>query len=204
MRNFFPEFNIRLYDKNSESDYFFSSTKIRIFFSATLGIRIFFSLTTLNSQNEFDVVSHQILLDKLYYLGLDIEYWDLHDGITSTVKWQGDTSLSFSIDQGGRQGECLSTHLYEQYINEILSELEKHSMGISIGNTYAGCPSCADDIVLLSNDQNEMQEMLSTVYDYSSDHRFLIHPIKSNTSQKYQQAKCRMNTRNNRKFYFGK
>ena len=31
--NFFPEFNIRLYDKNSESDYFvFSSTKIRIFF----------------------------------------------------------------------------------------------------------------------------------------------------------------------------
>jgi hypothetical protein len=43
-RNFFPEFNIRLYDKNSESDYFFSSTKIRIFFSATLGIRIFFLL----------------------------------------------------------------------------------------------------------------------------------------------------------------
>ena len=38
---FCPEFNIRLYDKNSESDYFFSSTKIRIFFSATLGIRIF-------------------------------------------------------------------------------------------------------------------------------------------------------------------
>jgi hypothetical protein len=40
-RNFFPQFNIRLYNKNSESD-FFSSTKIRIFFSATLGIRIFF------------------------------------------------------------------------------------------------------------------------------------------------------------------
>ena len=39
---FFPEFNIRLYDKNSESDFFFSSTEIRIFFSATLGIRIFF------------------------------------------------------------------------------------------------------------------------------------------------------------------
>ena len=39
---FFPEYNIRLYDKNSESHFFFSSTKIRIFFSATLGIRIFF------------------------------------------------------------------------------------------------------------------------------------------------------------------
>ena len=42
-RIFFPEFNIRLYDKNSESDYFFFlSTKIRIFFSATLEIRNFF------------------------------------------------------------------------------------------------------------------------------------------------------------------
>ena len=44
---FFPEFNIRLYDKNSESDYLFSSTKIRIFFSATLGIRIFFQKKTI-------------------------------------------------------------------------------------------------------------------------------------------------------------
>jgi hypothetical protein len=36
----FPEFNIMLYDKHSESDYFFSSTKIRIVFSATLGNHI--------------------------------------------------------------------------------------------------------------------------------------------------------------------
>ena len=43
-REFFFQ-NLTLgYDKNSESDFFFffSSTKIRIFFSATLGIRIFF------------------------------------------------------------------------------------------------------------------------------------------------------------------
>ncbi|CAC5381733.1 unnamed protein product [Mytilus coruscus] len=142
-------------------------------------------ITTLDSQKAFDVVNHQILLDKLYYLGVDIEYWDviedMYNGVTSAVKWQGDTSLSFSIDQGVRQGGILSSHLYKQYINELLSELEAHNMGISIGNTYAGCPSCADDIVLLSNDQNEMQEMLNTVYDYSSDHRFLIHPVKSNT-----------------------
>ena len=37
-----PEFNIRLYDKNSESDFFFPPPKSEYFFSATLGIRIFF------------------------------------------------------------------------------------------------------------------------------------------------------------------
>ena len=44
-RIFFPELNIRLYDKNSESDYYFPhppSPKSEYFFSATLGIRIFF------------------------------------------------------------------------------------------------------------------------------------------------------------------
>ena len=38
---FFPEFNIRLYDKNYESD-FFSLHENQNIFSATLGIRIFF------------------------------------------------------------------------------------------------------------------------------------------------------------------
>ena len=42
-RDFFPQ-NLTLgyMTKTLKSDYFFSSTKIRIFFSATLGIRIFF------------------------------------------------------------------------------------------------------------------------------------------------------------------
>jgi hypothetical protein len=38
---FFPEFNIRLYDKNSESDFFFFLHQNQNIFSATLGIRIF-------------------------------------------------------------------------------------------------------------------------------------------------------------------
>jgi len=42
-RNFFPEFNIRLYDKNSESDYFFSLHQYQnIFFSNIGNQNIFF------------------------------------------------------------------------------------------------------------------------------------------------------------------
>jgi hypothetical protein len=63
----------------------------------------------------------------------------------------------------------LSTHLYKQYLNELINDLENHNIGISIGNTYAGCPTCADDIVLLSLHNNEMQEMLDTVLDYARD-----------------------------------
>ena len=41
-RNFFPEFHIRLYDKNSESHYFFFPPKSEYVFQQHLGIRIFF------------------------------------------------------------------------------------------------------------------------------------------------------------------
>jgi len=107
-------------------------------------------ITTLDSQKAFDVVNHKILLDKLYNLGMDLEFWNLiyemYDGLSATVKWQGLKSGSFSVEQGVRQGGVLSTHLYKVYINELLLELERH-LGISIGNTYTGCPTCADDIV---------------------------------------------------------
>ena len=142
-------------------------------------------LTTLDSQKAFDVVNHQILLDQLYFLRLDTEYWtimeDLYTGLTSTVKWQGGTSLSFQIDQGVRQGGVLSTHLYKNYINELQANREDHNIGVFISNTYVGCLTCVDDTVLLSDNNDDMPEMLNRVYIYSSDHRFLIHPVKSNT-----------------------
>ena len=40
-RDFFPEFNFRLYDKSSESNYFFPLHQNQNIFSATLGIRMF-------------------------------------------------------------------------------------------------------------------------------------------------------------------
>jgi hypothetical protein len=56
------------------------------------------------------------------------------------VKWNGDTSLSFSINQGF-QGGVLSTHLYKQYLNELLNDLENHNIGISIGIFFSVYPT---------------------------------------------------------------
>ena len=48
-----------------------------------------------------------------------------------------------------------------------------------IGRTYVGCPTCADDIALLSNNVNELQNMLLTLHWHSRQDRVSIHPTKT-------------------------
>ena len=84
-------------------------------------------MATLDSQKAFDVVSHPILLDKLYHTGVNLKVWSLvkgmYKGLSSRVKLEVDYSHdSFPINQGVRQGGTLSTHLYKIYINDLLLE----------------------------------------------------------------------------------
>ncbi|KAK3092823.1 hypothetical protein FSP39_007606 [Pinctada imbricata] len=145
--------------------------------------RVPFILGTLDSQKAFDVVHHDILLDKLYHTGINLSVWKLvkgmYEGLTSKVKWKGDYSLAFPVNQGVRQGGILSTHLYKLYINELLLELEENQLGKYVGITYAGCPTVADDLSLMSECTQEFGAMLNVAHSYACRHRYIIHPEKS-------------------------
>ncbi len=140
-------------------------------------------IATLDSQKAFDVVSHEILLNRLYDSGVQPHAWtvikDMYYGLTSRIKWTGDLSEAFGISQGVRQGGILSTHLYKLYVNNLLLDLESYNLGKFIGSTYIGCPTCADDVLLIADSSSELQEMLSLAYTYSTESRYNIHPTKS-------------------------
>ncbi|CAC5365528.1 unnamed protein product [Mytilus coruscus] len=131
----------------------------------------------------FGVVSHIIVLDKLYETGVHPKIWtivkNLYNGMTSKVRWAGGISDNFKILQGVRQGGILSPLLYKIYNNNLLMELQMSRLGFRIGNIYMGCPTCADDIALLSRDTNELQCMLSTLHRHSLQDRVTIHPTKT-------------------------
>jgi hypothetical protein len=65
------------------------------------------------------------------------------------------------------------------YNNALLQDLQNQKLGFMIGRTYVGCPTCADDIALLSNNVNELQDMLLTLHIYSRQDRVSIHPTKT-------------------------
>ncbi len=137
-------------------------------------------IATLDSQKAFDIVHHQILIKKIIP---SRRYWptvqSMYTGITGKVKWAGEVSESFMIQQGVRQGGILSTHFYKPYINDLLLDLEDRRLGKHIGTVYAGCPTCADDVLLMSADPVELQSMLDLAGSYSNEHRYHIHPLKS-------------------------
>lgn len=141
-------------------------------------------LMTLDSQKAFDVVSHTILLDKLYEAGVHPSLWtivkDMYSGLTSKVKWTGELSGSFKIQQGVRQGAILSPFFYKTYLNPCLMELEQHRLGLCIGTGYSGCPACADDVAILTRCENELQLMLNVIQRNCNQDRVTIHPTKSN------------------------
>ncbi|VDI70033.1 Hypothetical predicted protein [Mytilus galloprovincialis] len=104
------------------------------------------------SISAFYVVQHTILLDKLLDRGTHPDIWllikDFYSGLTSKVKWQGEFSDSFNIQQGVRQGGVLLTHLYQIFFEDLLKELEENSLGFILGTIYCGAPKCADDVAL--------------------------------------------------------
>jgi hypothetical protein len=109
--------------------------------------------------------------------------WDIIDDIYTesqeVVRWKGVDSRPYQVRQGVRQGGILSPILYKLYINGLLTSLEKNSIGMKIGTSFVGAPTCADDILLISSDRHQLQTMVDMAFEYSTKHRYEIHPEKS-------------------------
>ena len=101
------------------------------------------------------------MLDRLAELGIPSDIWlimkDLYSDIFSRLKWLGDCSDSFAVNQGVREGAILSTHLYKVYVNPLLDMLKDKRLGFRLGTVYIESPTVADDVVYLSRLQNELR-----------------------------------------------
>ena len=51
--------------------------------------------------------------------------------------------------------------------------------GLSIGGIQMSTPTCADDVILLSTSEYELQLMLDMVAEYANNHRYKLNPGKT-------------------------
>ena len=140
-------------------------------------------VASLDVEKAFDVVNHNSLLCKLHKQGLSGLWWNLKAdsfvGMTSTIKCNGKLSKSFPIMQGTRQGAIPSPGDYKSYLLDLLIILQMSNAGFHIGSTSLSCPTCADDLILTSNNFLDMHVLLNLVNYYANREQYNIHPVKS-------------------------
>ena len=137
----------------------------------------------LDAKSAFDGVYQNSLSRTLYSDGVRGNLWlmtrELNKDATSRVKWCGETSDSFPITQGVRQGGVLSTNLYKQFINPLLKQLENVGAGAMIGTNRIAAPAVADDISLAASNKCDLQVLLNLCGSYSCQNRYNLQAAKS-------------------------
>ena len=73
----------------------------------------------------------------------------LYSNASTCVKWNGNISELFTIEQGVRQVGTISTDLYKVYMNPLLDILSKTGLAVHIGDINCCAPTCADDVALV-------------------------------------------------------
>ena len=73
----------------------------------------------------------------------------------------------------------MSTHFYKVYVNGFLLELRMNCLGNYIGSIYVRCPACADGVLFMTEDPEELKVMFAVAKYYSGDHRYIVHPQKT-------------------------
>src|SRR6266516_1440953 len=80
---------------------------------------------------------------------------------SARVKWNGILSEPVFLSSGVRQGGVLSPLLFSAYVDVVLSELGKSSLGCFINKRCFNSFMYADDLILLSISVADLQSLLS-------------------------------------------
>ena len=98
----------------------------------------------LDVSSAFDTVYHNGLFVKLYESGIKGKLWRIllsaYSNMKSCVMHNRLISNWFSLEQSVRQGGVLSAWLYILYVNDLLVEIQKESVGCHIASKFYGAP----------------------------------------------------------------
>ena len=97
------------------------------------------------------------------------------------MKWNGRLSDQFKVDKGVRQGGILSADFNKLFANNALLRVERSGLGASIVTMFCGAPTCADDVLFIKDEPDELQLMPDMAFDYSGMENFLLQLVKSVT-----------------------
>ena len=140
-------------------------------------------VASIDACKAFDRVNHYKLFSTLINKGLPSYFvhtlFNWYSRLNVKVKWQNSLSSSFNVLSGVRQGGVLSGHLFNLYVNSILTSLRNKDLGCHLNNMFIGALMYADDLILLSASLLDLQSMLDICDSVGSDLGIKFNPAKS-------------------------
>ena len=120
--------------------------------------------TFIDLQKAFDYVDRDTFLYKLLLNKIDGKFYyfvkAMYTNMEASVKLNGSLSSWFPCASGVKQGDNLSPTLFALFINDLAEELKTLNCGITNDETHVCCLLYADDLMLLSDSEDNMQRML--------------------------------------------
>ena len=140
-------------------------------------------LCFIDASKAFDRICHETMFMKLLARGVPkplvriLVFWYANQ--TFHVKWDNVVSAPFYVGNGVRQGGILSPFLFNVYMDDLSSQLNKTNTGCLVGESIVNHLMYADDLVLLSPYSAGLQQMLRVCSQYGIDHDIKYNAKKS-------------------------
>ena len=116
----------------------------------------------------FDSVNRDLLWIRLLKYGVDGKFLQvlkaMYTNLQACVKLHNHLTNWFGSYIGVRQGDTLSPTLFNVFVNDLANEIKELDCGVKLKNKTISILLYADDIVLISESEKSLQEMLDTVH----------------------------------------
>ena len=140
-------------------------------------------VTFIDLQKAFDFVVRNVLLYKLLMNNIDGKMYNsisaMYSNTLACVKVNENYTDWFDTVSGVRQGDNLSPTLFAIFINDLADGIKELNCGIQIGGDNVSVLLYADDIAVISNNEENMQKMLDFISSWCKKWRLLINKKKS-------------------------
>ena len=121
-------------------------------------------LCFIDAKSAFDRVSYKKLFTLLccrgcpkYVILLLFNWYSL---TKIHVKWGNCKSSAFKMNNGIKQGSCISPYLFCLYVDELNIELKRSNIGCHVADVCTNNFSFADDLVVLGPDAKSLNQLL--------------------------------------------
>ncbi|CAG2199715.1 unnamed protein product [Mytilus edulis] len=116
----------------------------------------------------YDTIDRSLLFNKLTDLGISTKFMcalqAIYSNIECCVRVNGNTTDWFSVNTGLKQGCVLSTVMFNIFINNLIDDIKALNIGIDIDGEKVAILLYADDLVLLSENTEDMQKLINVKF----------------------------------------